>query len=167
LQVACKGAPEAIADLCGLSAARRAVVMAEVGGMARRGLRVIAAASAVWNELPSKLPDTAHGFRFEWRGLLGFADPLRAGVPDAVAEAQAAGIRVVMLTGDHVETARAIATQAGLAHPDAVVLGSELQQLDGNALARQAAATNVFARVKPDHKLAWSKRSRRVAKWSR
>ena len=152
LQVMCKGAPEAIADLCGLQAAHRATVLAQVDEMARRGLRVLAAAAAVWDEDANRLPLTAHGFGFEWRGLLGFADPLRAGVREAVAEAQAAGVRVIMLTGDHLETARAIATQAGLTNSVKVVLGSELA-LDGVALTQRAREINVFARVKPDHKL--------------
>ncbi|KAF1710722.1 cation-translocating P-type ATPase [Pseudoxanthomonas sacheonensis] len=151
-QVMCKGAPEAIADLCGLEAAHRATVLAQVDEMARQGLRVLAAAAAVWDEDADRLPLTAHGFGFEWRGLLGFADPLRAGVREAVAEAQAAGVRVIMLTGDHLETARAIATQAGLANSGEVVLGSELA-LDGVALTRRIREINVFARVKPDHKL--------------
>lgn len=151
-QVMCKGAPEAIADLCGLEAAHRAAVLAQVDEMARQGLRVLAAAAAVWNEDANGLPLTAHGFGFEWRGLLGFADPLRAGVREAVAEAQAAGVRVIMLTGDHLETARAIATQAGLANSGEVMLGSELA-LDGAALTQHVREINVFARVKPDHKL--------------
>lgn len=151
-QVMCKGAPEAIADLCGLEAAQRAAVLAQVDEMARRGLRVLAAAAAVWNEDANRLPLKAHGFGFEWRGLLGFADPLRAGVREAVAEAQAAGVRVIMLTGDHLETARAIAKQAGLANSEEVVLGSELA-LDGAALTQRAREINVFARVQPDHKL--------------
>lgn len=152
LQVMCKGAPEAIADLCGLTAEHRAAVLAQVDGMARRGLRVLAAASTAWNEDATRLPLTARGFHLEWRGLIGLADPLRAGVREAVDEAQAAGVRVIMLTGDHLETARAIATQAGLTNSEAVVLGSELA-LDGTALAQRARETNVFARVQPDHKL--------------
>jgi Ca2+-transporting ATPase len=152
LQIMCKGAPEAIADLCGLTNEHRAAVLAQVDEMACRGLRVLAAASTAWNEGVTRLPLTARGFRFEWRGLLGLADPLRAGVREAVDEAQAAGIRVIMLTGDHLETARAIATQAGLTNSEAVVLGSELA-LEGAALARRARETNVFARVQPDHKL--------------
>lgn len=153
LHVACKGAPETIADLCGLPSEQRAAALSEVEEMARRGLRVLAVASAVWNEGTGSLPATARGFRFEWSGLIGLADPLREGVRDAVAEAHAAGIRVVMLTGDHVDTARAIALQAGLAHPDTAMLGSDLEALDAATLARHASAVDVFARVKPDHKL--------------
>ncbi|WP_223620133.1 cation-translocating P-type ATPase [Lysobacter sp. ESA13C] len=153
LAVAAKGAPETIAELCALSREQRSAVMQLAADMARRGLRVIAAASAVWQDGPASLPSTLHGFRFEWRGLLGFEDPLRAGVRDAVAEAQAAGIRVVMLTGDHLDTARTIATQAGLRRADAAMLGSELEALDEKTLAQRVRDTDVFARVKPDHKL--------------
>lgn len=152
LQVMCKGAPEVIADLCGLTAEHRATVLTQVDEMARRGLRVLAAASTAWNKDATRLPLTARGFHLEWRGLIGLADPLRAGVREAVNEAQAAGVRVIMLTGDHLETARAIATQAGLTNSEAVVLGSELA-LNGPALVQRARETNVFARVQPDHKL--------------
>ncbi|MBB1061470.1 cation-translocating P-type ATPase [Marilutibacter spongiae] len=152
LQVMCKGAPEAIADLCGLTVTRRAEVMAQVDDMARRGLRVLAAGSTAWSGDEAGLPPTPRGFRLEWKGLVAFADPLRAGVREAVAEAHAAGVRVVMLTGDHLETARAIATRAGLANPDSVVLGSELDP-DETTLSRRVRDVNVFARVKPDHKL--------------
>ncbi|RYZ74725.1 MAG: cation-translocating P-type ATPase [Lysobacteraceae bacterium] len=151
-QALCKGAPETVADLCGLDPGRRAAVLAQVDEMARRGLRVLGTAAAVCREGADRLPSSARGFDFEWRGLLGFADPLRAGVREAVAEARAAGVRVVMLTGDHLQTARAIATQAGLANAAEVVLGSELA-VEGEALLRRARDTDVFARVQPEHKL--------------
>ena len=153
--VACKGAPETVAELCGLEAERRAAVLAVVDSMARRGLRVLAAASwtggAEVDE--SGLPGSIRDFRFRWLGLVGFADPLRAGVADAVVEAHAAGIRLIMLTGDHLETARAIALQAGLAAQSEVALGRELDELDERALAARVSAINVFARVRPEHKL--------------
>ncbi|QSX77768.1 cation-translocating P-type ATPase [Agrilutibacter solisilvae] len=153
LEVACKGAPEVVAGLCNLPAETRSVVLAQADEMARRGLRVIAAASTVWNEGERSLPATARGFNLEWRGLLGLADPLRPGVAGAVADAQAAGVRVVMLTGDHLETARAIAAQAGITQDGRIALGSELEALDPATLAEYANHVDVFARVKPDHKL--------------
>src|SRR6476620_10490994 len=87
--------------------------MADVDTMARRGLRVLGVAAADANA--DALPDALHGFAYRWLGLVGFADPLRPGVAEAVAEVRAAGVRVIMLTGDHLETARVIAFQAGLA----------------------------------------------------
>ncbi len=152
LLIAAKGAPEAIAMLCHLAPGPLAGVMAQVGAMAQRGLRVIAAADADWAD-PAALPEDAREFRLRWRGLLGFADPLRAAVPHAVAEARAAAVRVVMLTGDHPDTARNIAAQAGLSERPKVALGVELMALDDAAFAAAAADIDVFARVQPAHKL--------------
>jgi P-type Ca2+ transporter type 2C len=152
LVVACKGAPETVAILCGLAPEALIEVMAQVGAMAQRGLRVIAAAQAEWPH-DAALPEDARGFAFQWRGLLAFADPLRAGVPAAVAEARAAGVRVVMLTGDHPDTARNIAAQAGLSGRPRVALGADLAALDDAAFATAANDIDVFARVRPEHKL--------------
>jgi Ca2+-transporting ATPase len=151
-RVACKGAPETVVALCALADDVRAQALAQAAAMARRGLRVLAVADAL---LPADaaLPEDVHGFALRWRGLLGFADPLRAAVPEAVAEARAAGVRVVMLTGDHPETARHIAAQAGLSARDAVALGSDLAALDPVALREIARSVDVFARVRPEHKL--------------
>lgn len=151
-RVACKGAPETVVVLCALADDARAQALAQAAAMARRGLRVLAVADAL---LPADaaLPEDVHGFALRWRGLLGFADPLRAAVPEAVAEARAAGVRVVMLTGDHPETARHIAAQAGLSARDAVALGSDVAALDPAALREIARGVDVFARVHPEHKL--------------
>ena len=149
---ACKGAPETVADLCNLPVDQRSAVLAEVDAMGRRGLRVLAVASARWDG-DAAMPPSMHGFPFAWLGLVAFADPLRDGVVDAVAEARAAGIRVVMLTGDHRETARAIAEQAGIPAAGGVVEGRRIDVLDDDALEQCAAATNVFARVRPEQKL--------------
>ena len=149
---ACKGAPETVADLCDLPVDQRSAVLADVDAMGRRGLRVLAVASARWDG-DAAMPPSMHGFPFAWLGLVAFADPLRDGVVDAVAEARAAGIRVVMLTGDHRETARAIAEQAGIPAAGGVVEGRRIDALDDDALEQCAAATNVFARVRPEQKL--------------
>ena len=155
--VACKGAPETVAELCRVSPEELAAVHAEVDAMARRGLRVLAAASATWPDAgagrTAALPPSMRGFQLTWRGLVAFADPLRGGVPAAVSEAQAAGVRVVMLTGDHRETARAIAEQAGIQAGAAVLEGRQIDALDDDALLRCTASTNVFARVRPEQKL--------------
>ena len=151
--VACKGAPETVADLCHVTPVRRAAVLADVDAMGRRGLRVLAVASAIRDDDASALPPTMQGFAFTWLGLVAFADPLRDGVADAVAEARGAGIRVVMLTGDHRATARAIAAQAGIAADGAVVEGRELEGMDDAAMLQCARETSVFARVRPEQKL--------------
>lgn len=150
--VACKGAPEAVADLCHLAPHRLASVMAQASAMAQRGLRVLAVARArhlkeqVW-------PQIQHDFDFEWVGLVGLADPLRAEVPAAIAQCHQAGIRVVMITGDHAHTAQAIAAQAGIA-TTRVLTGEDLAGMDAATLQAQVDGVNVFARVRPQQKLA-------------
>lgn len=152
LYVACKGAPETVAALCGMSSERHKHVLAQAASMAADGLRVIAAAEATLPPSPDA-PTDLRTVRFQWRGLLGLADPLRTGVPAAVAEARSAGVRVIMMTGDHIETARAIATAAGISERPEVVLGRELENLDSKGLANLLARVDVFARVLPEHKL--------------
>ncbi|MEO5963714.1 MAG: cation-translocating P-type ATPase [Thermomonas sp.] len=151
LLLACKGAPEAVASLCGLTGEERARVLADAAAMAAEGLRVLAVADALTTN--TDLPESITGQSFKWRGLLGFADPLRAEVPAAVAEARAAGVRVVLMTGDHIETARAIAVAAGISEQPEVTSGATLEQLDAEALQALLAHTDVFARVRPEHKL--------------
>jgi len=151
LAVAAKGAPEAIAGLCRLEPAARAAWLAHVEALAAQGLRVLGVArgSARAGALPAEQRD----FELELAGLLGFEDPLRPTVPAAVAECQAAGIRVVMITGDYPVTAQSIARQAGLQGTGAMLTGSELAALDDAELARRIGAVQVFARVVPEQKL--------------
>jgi Ca2+-transporting ATPase len=101
------------------------------------------------------MPVEPAAFGLELLGLAALADPLRPDIPAAVAACRGAGLRVVMITGDHPETARAIARQAGLdaGAPDAVLTGAALATLDDAGLARRLAATDVCARVAPQQKL--------------
>jgi P-type Ca2+ transporter type 2C len=145
--IACKGAPEAVAALCGLPSDAH---LATVQSLATRGLRVLAVAEAIGGAEDDA--DLA-GHSFTWIGLVAFADPLRNGVSEAVAEAQAAGIRVLMLTGDHAATALAIANEAGITCSQEVVEGASLEALDAAKARETVARANVFARVKPRHKL--------------
>ncbi len=150
--VATKGAPEAVADLCHLPDAERASVSAQAARLADRGLRVLGVAKAQ-HRTQDTWPDAQHDFDFEWLGLVALADPLRPEVPQAVAQCRQAGIRVVMITGDHPRTARAIAAQAGIAN-DRVITGDELAQMPPQELADQVQQVSVFARIKPHQKLA-------------
>ncbi len=150
--VAAKGAPEAVVDLCHLGAADRARIAAAADALAARGLRVLGVARGRF--AGRDWPADEHGFDFEFVGLLGLADPVRAEVPAAVAECRAAGIRVVMITGDYPATARAIAGQAGLAGADGEVLtGDEIAALDDAALRERMAGVSVCARIAPAQKL--------------
>ncbi len=98
-------------------------------------------------------PASPTDFDFRFLGLTALADPLRPGVPEAVQECRSAGIRVLMITGDHPATARAIAAQAGLDGQAPALTGAEIAALDDAALADAVARTNVFARVQPAQKL--------------
>jgi Ca2+-transporting ATPase len=149
--IAVKGAPEAVIDLCRLDPDRAKAARKAAGEMAGRGMRVLAVAEARHHGAP--LPETPHQFEFLYRGLVGLADPLRANVPAAVRECRTAGIRVIMITGDHPETARAIAYQAGL-QSEQVLSGRELAQLGDGELKVAVARVDVFARITPEQKLS-------------
>jgi Ca2+-transporting ATPase len=118
--------------------------------MAARGLRVLAVARARF--AGPRLPDTPRGFELELLGLVGLADPLRAGVRAAVDECRSAGIRVVMITGDYPTTAAAIASEAGL-DASRILTGDDLVRATDHELARDVGAVTVFARIMPEQKL--------------
>jgi Ca2+-transporting ATPase len=155
--VACKGAPESIASLCGLDPAERSALLADAAMLARDALRVIAVAAAeypVHSHGDAGLPVSPASFDFRLLGLVGLADPIRAGVRTAVEEATAAGVRTVMLTGDYPVTASAIARAAGFDDAQTSVLrGDDLEASDDNTLRASVASCNVFARVRPEQKL--------------
>lgn len=155
LLVAAKGAPEAIVAMCGVPAAAGAALLEAAARMAADGLRVLAVARGWAPAGERAMPDEPSAFGLELLGLTALADPLRPDVPAAVAACRGAGLRVVMITGDHPETARAIARQAGLdaGAPDAVLTGAAIAALDDAGLARRLAATDVCARVAPQQKL--------------
>jgi P-type Ca2+ transporter type 2C len=150
LLIAAKGAPEAIAVLSGLPEEVVKRVRASVDAMAAEGLRVLGVARA--RQTHAELPDAPHAFAFEFLGFVGLADPLRAGVREAVAECRSAGIRVVMITGDYPATAGAIARQADI---DAarIMSGDELRRSSDDQLANQVREVTVFARIMPEQKL--------------
>ena len=146
---AAKGAPETIAALC--AEEERAPALAAAADMARAGLRVLAVAEA--RGIAPPWPEDPAAWRYRLLGLVALADPLRADIPDAVAECRRAGVRVLMITGDHPETACAIARQAGLADGGAVT-GPELARLDAAELAARLEGVSVCARIVPGQKLA-------------
>jgi len=150
LHIAAKGAPEAIAKLCHLSGADREAMMQAVQAMAAKGIRVLGVAAAQTRDMPPA--PSPCDYDLSLIGLVGLADPLRPAVPLAVERCRAAGIRVVMITGDHAATARSIAREAGLAEGD-VMTGSELAALDDAALQARLPRVSVFARIQPEQKL--------------
>jgi Ca2+-transporting ATPase len=154
--VAAKGAPEAIANLCALDGEQRDEMLAEVAAMAGTGLRVLAIAKGTLSPdrgSDGRWPASQEELRLELVGLTGLADPIRPSVPAALRECYAAGIRTVMITGDYPGTAQAIARQIGLAHPETVVTGSELNELSAGQLRERVAHVDIFARIRPEQKL--------------
>jgi Ca2+-transporting ATPase len=149
--IAAKGAYEAIADLCHLAPGDAARLAAAAEAMADEGARVLGVARARFR--PGPLPEQQHDFDFELVGLVGLEDPVRPAVPAAIAAATAAGVRVVMITGDHPRTATAVARAAGLPGPDEVITGAELDQLSDDELGARIPTVGVFARVVPEQKL--------------
>ena len=149
LVIATKGSPEAILDLCHVSAEETSRTMAQVRELAGKGLRVLGVARA---EHPGPLPREQHDFGFRFLGLLALADEIRPEVPVSVAACHAAGVRVVMITGDHPVTARIIARQVGLPEGEALT-GAEMESLADAELRLRVRDVNVFARALPEHKL--------------
>ena len=169
-----KGAPDVLLDRCThtprgpLSPADRARVLAANEEMAGKALRVIAVA---WKELRS-LPDNPEPRMVEsgltFLGLFGLMDPPRPEVKGAVAKCHLAGVRPVMITGDHRATALAVARELDIARPgDWTVTGAELDFMPQELLEHDIEKFAVFARVSPEHKLrivqAWQKRGKVVA----
>ncbi|PTQ11847.1 ATPase [Sphingomonas oleivorans] len=148
--IAAKGAPETIASLCRLPPAERQQLTEAVEAMASKGIRVLGVATA--RSADSGLARSQRDYAFTLAGLIGLADPLRPTVAAAVAECRTAGIRVVMITGDYAVTARAIATQAGIAGGD-ILSGTDLAALDDADLAERLKSVTVFARIMPEQKL--------------
>ncbi len=150
--VAAKGAPEAVIDLCHLDAVQKTRIESVVEELAASGLRVLAVARGTFSG--QNWPATEHDFEFEFVGLIGLADPVRPQVPAAVAECRAAGIRVVMITGDYPATARAIARQAGLAECDGDMLsGDAIATLSDETLRERMGTVSICARIAPEQKL--------------
>lgn len=150
---AAKGAPEAIALLCRLRPSETSDLSERVRVLAEEGLRILGVAKAALG--PSNLPESQRDLAFEFVGLIALADPVRAGVPAAIRECHAAGIRVVMITGDYPVTAANIARQIGLEGSGevSVISGPELEKMDEPTLLHRVGSANVFARVVPEQKL--------------
>jgi Ca2+-transporting ATPase len=149
--IAAKGAPEAIADLCHFNKKQMQELSKQISSMAAEGLRIIGVAKAYFKKID--LPDQQHDFKFECLGLIGFVDPVRPSVPEAVAECYAAGMRVIMITGDYPGTAQSIAKEIGLKNSVSIMTGPELNAMNDAELQQRIRNVNVCARVVPEQKL--------------
>ncbi|REJ88489.1 MAG: cation-transporting P-type ATPase [Planctomycetota bacterium] len=153
-----KGSPEAVLSRCSHAWRSDGPLEADhwretADAMAAEGLRVLAVAEkeGAPDQTEIDLDDTERGFVL--LGLVGMTDPPRPEAIDAVAKCHAAGIRVIMITGDHAATARAIAGQIGIRAAEGAKTGAELEKLDDAGLDQAVDATDVFARVAPAQKL--------------
>jgi len=147
----CKGAPEAIFDLCKMKDSERTRYLEILEQLAKKGQRLLGVACAKLDA--PILPTTQNEFDFNFMGLLCFEDPIRPEVPAAIEECYHAGIRTIMITGDYSSTALSIAKQAGIRTNGKVLTGNDLAQMDDATLIEKIRTTNVFARIIPDQKL--------------
>jgi Ca2+-transporting ATPase len=161
--IAVKGAPERVLTMCTLAPEASASLHRAAEEMAATGQRVLALASGVTRQPMSSgdTPEQPGGLDFA--ALVGLIDPLRPGAREAVQRCDDAGIRVIMVTGDHPSTAAAIARDLGIAvGPQDVVSGAELDQRDAAAIDAAVRRARVFARVTPAQKLAIVEAAQRV-----
>jgi Ca2+-transporting ATPase len=167
LIVFAKGAPDVLLGRCSheirgeerrpLTAERRAEILGVNESLADEALRTLGVA-AHWlpdDTSPTDLggSDSSVEKDLVFAGLIGMIDPPRAEATDAVARARAAGVRPIMITGDHPRTAAVIARELGIAPDGRAMTGAELDRLDDAALARTVTEVSVYARVNPEHKL--------------
>ncbi len=160
-----KGAPERVLEMCHAMAAGGGEVALDSAGvleaardMGARGLRVLAMASREEGAPPAGPEEVGEPHGLVFLGLAGMMDPPRAGVRDAIRGCQSAGVRVVMITGDHADTAQAIGSSLGILREGvprdvAVVGGQELAAMSDDELTRRVGDAAVFARVAPAGKL--------------
>lgn len=148
--VVCKGAPEAILDIC--SNASRETILQQAEAMSSRGMRVIAYAYKI-TDRTTALQNTES--QLKCIGLAGLMDPPRREVTAAIAECRSAGIVPVMITGDHPATAEAIAHAIGLSrnHTATTLTGEELNRLSNREYEEQLEKVRIYARVSPAQKL--------------
>ncbi|MGZ4212553.1 MAG: cation-translocating P-type ATPase [Actinomycetota bacterium] len=150
LHIAAKGALEGILERSACDTSERDAAHEANRILAARGMRVIALADG---SLASSEGDRAQDERaLGFAGLVAFSDPARPGIAEALAECASAGIRVIMITGDHPATAVAIAEGIGLQSGDGVVTGDELDRASDDEIVDLVAHTTIFARTRPEQK---------------
>ena len=167
-----KGAPDVVLSLCThywkdgkaqpMTEEARALILKRNKAMADRALRVLACASRSWDVKPIVSTPAALEQDLCFMGLCGMIDPVRPEVRDAIVRCRTAGIRPIMITGDHVDTASAIARELGILSGDAkAITGAQLSRMDDETFEKEFRNISVYARVQPEHKTrivkAWQK----------
>lgn len=167
-----KGAPESVLELCLLSSEEKTLVLEKIQSITAQGRRLLAVARKEVSDFDSNThgnSDTVEN-KLTFLGLVAIADPPREETIPAIKECKASGIKIVMITGDHPITAKAIAKELGIVEEgifDGVMTGVELEKLSPNELADRVDKIAVYARVSPEHKLkivdAWQSKGNVVA----
>jgi Ca2+-transporting ATPase len=173
-----KGAPDEVLKRCSYVLNKDGVkpitqeirdrILAENQRMASKALRVLCAAARTWEALPEDFEPGTLETNLTFVGLTGMIDPIRPEVLAAIDQCKAAGIRPIMITGDHRDTAVAIALELGIiTDPSQAITGADLDALDDKALAKSISHYSVYARVQPEHKVrivnAWKARGKITA----
>jgi len=158
-----KGGPDVILERCAyylengeakpMTDEKRAQIMATNKAMADKALRVLAAAQRLWSEKPADNTPAYLEKELVFLGLTGMIDPVRPEVKDAINECRCAGIRPVMITGDHKDTAVAIARELGIIEDASqAITGAELDNISDDDILEAVKKYGVYARVQPEHK---------------
>ena len=158
-----KGAPDVVIDKCAyylqdgkavpMTAEYKAQILEANKAMADRALRVLACAERVWTAVPENTEPANLEQDLCFIGLCGMIDPVRPEVKDAIVECRSAGIRPIMITGDHIDTAIAIAKELGILDETVrAVTGAQLDEMSDEEFNKQFQGISVYARVQPEHK---------------
>lgn len=158
-----KGAPDVVIDRCSsylkdgkavpMTEEYKQQILAANKAMADKALRVLACAERVWDSIPSDFEPETLEKDLCFVGLCGMIDPVRPEVKDAIVQCRAAGIRPIMITGDHIDTAVAIAKELGIITEDTyAITGSQLNDMSDEEFAEKFQQISVYARVQPEHK---------------
>jgi Ca2+-transporting ATPase len=141
-----KGAPEIVLTMCDFDQHSKLRITQQIDDWAKQGLRLMGLAHRKSGNI-----DSLEGFI--WVGLVGVRDPIRSGVTEAIAQAQEAGIKIKMITGDYRETALSIAKLVGISSTEDALDGDEIEKLSDAQLSNKVEAVSIFSRVRPNDKL--------------
>lgn len=152
IQLAVKGSPENVAELCKLNDEQMQSITVQMEKMAKQGIRVLAVAEQRFenaDDTPQNLTDCSLHFL----GLVGLIDPPRPDIDKQISKCTKAGIRVVMITGDNGTTAASIAEKIGIPNAQNFLCGHDIDSMSDEELREAVKNTNIFARVVPEHKM--------------
>ncbi|MBR6702983.1 MAG: cation-translocating P-type ATPase, partial [Clostridia bacterium] len=158
-----KGAPDVVIERCthylengkavAMTDAYKKQILDANKNMADKALRVLACAQRIWKKLPEVYESESLETELCFVGLCGMIDPVRPEVKDAIVKCREAGIRPIMITGDHVDTAKAIAKELGILEDGVrAITGAELNEMDDETFQKEFQTIGVYARVQPEHK---------------